>query len=72
MAMMTVTATFNDDGTVTVRGAEGVRNMTVAKFTEMLSNSAGNKVVDKHAAHSHIWLDEKTGKFVHNDGDHTH
>jgi len=69
MAMYTVTAEFNDDGTVTVRGPEGVRKMQVAEFTKKLAASMG-EVVEKHAAHSHIYLDEKTGQYVHDEHDH--
>lgn len=69
MAMHTWTVEFNDDETVTLRGPEGVRNMKVAEFTAKLAAASGT-VVEKHAAHSHIFLDAGTGKMTHEEHEH--
>ena len=62
MATYMVTVEFNDDGTVTIRGADGVRKMEVAEFTKKLSEQSGT-IVEKHAAHTHVHLNAD-GKIV--------
>jgi hypothetical protein len=68
MALQTIEVTFNDDGTANIRLPEGkritgVNPAKVAELTEKLAKSLG-KIVERHAAHSHIHLDQKSGKMV--------
>lgn len=68
MAMQQIEVTFNDDGTANIRLPEGkritgVNPAKVAELTEKLAKAMG-KIVERHAAHSHIHLDNKTGKVV--------
>lgn len=67
MALQTIEIEFNDDGTANIRLPEGKRitgvsPAKVAELTEKLAKSMG-KIVERHAAHSHIHLDAK-GKMV--------
>lgn len=67
MALQTIEITFNDDGTANIRLPDGKRitganPAKVAELTEKLAKSMG-KIVERHAAHSHIHLDAG-GKMV--------
>jgi len=74
MSLQTIKVKFNRDGTARITLPEGKSMLVsdpakVAKLTEKLALKMGT-ITERHAAHSHIYLDASTGKMVHNEHDH--
>ena len=74
MAMQQIDVEFNDDGTANIRLPEGksLRVSDPAKVAELtlkLAQKLG-PIIERHAAHTHIYLDDGKEKIVYHEHEH--